>query len=256
MGPTLACPILTVFSASQYAQWAGWRTILNRLHTAKGGKACGGEPCVVDNRQQNHVWGPWMWAQGGTYAEPLMSDEQPGSWMFYEADLHTDRLSANEERFVSWNYRQLEFCPPETLPGFAFHQTDRDPTVKQKASCGLRCSNFSRVADFDFLGYRYSLLSSIGTGGLNNVINMLPARDKEEFALLPTEDLEWVSKWMQWTDDNVGLLQQTKVRCMMIRLDCVVAWWHQRGRGAKRRWMDGGGGGGGGGYIPRMVYVC
>ena len=29
--------------------------------------------------------------QGGTYAEPLMSDEQPGSWMFYEADLHTDR---------------------------------------------------------------------------------------------------------------------------------------------------------------------
>lgn len=134
---------------SQYAQWAGWRSILHRLHIADGGKACaGGTSCVVDNRQQNHVWGtalshqcfssladtlslsvalycpmhadlfavaivddatrvhrivhrikgPWMWAQGGTYAEPLMSDEQPGSWMFYEADLHTDRLSANEER--------------------------------------------------------------------------------------------------------------------------------------------------------------
>ena len=62
--------------ASQYAQWQGWRTILHRLHTAKGGKACGEVACVVDNRQQNHAWGPWMWAQGGSYAEPLMSDEQ------------------------------------------------------------------------------------------------------------------------------------------------------------------------------------
>ena len=62
-------------AASQYSQWAGWRTILQRLHTAKGGKACGGgqygagaSSCVVDNRQQNHAWGPWMWAQGGEQA--------------------------------------------------------------------------------------------------------------------------------------------------------------------------------------------
>jgi len=48
--------------------------------------------------------------------------------MFYESDLKTDRLSANEERFVAWNYRQLEFCPATVLPGFAFHQTDRDKT--------------------------------------------------------------------------------------------------------------------------------
>ena len=132
-----AGPIPTT-PASQYAQWTGWRKILSSLRTAKGGKACGGGPfgagassCVVDNRQQNHAWGPWMWTQGGTYAEPLMSDEQPGSWMFYEADLHTDRLSANEERVVAWNYRNLEFCPAEVLPGFAMHQTDRDPTVLQ-----------------------------------------------------------------------------------------------------------------------------
>ena len=121
----LACPASTSFSASQYAQWAGWRTILNRLHTAKGGKACGGESCVVDNRQQNHVWGPWMWAQGGTYAEPLQGDEQPGSWMFYEADLHTDRLSANRQRETAWSYRVDEFAPAELVPGFALHQTDR-----------------------------------------------------------------------------------------------------------------------------------
>jgi hypothetical protein len=130
-------------------------------------------------------------------AEPLMSDEQPGSWMFYEADLHTDRLSANEERAVAWNYRQLEFAPNELLPGFAFHQTDRDATAKQKAICpDARCNNVSRAADFDFLGYRYSVLSSVGTAGLNNVINMLPAKDPQEFAMFPAEDVAFVNQWM------------------------------------------------------------
>ena len=101
-----------------------------------------------------------MWAQGGTYAEPLMSDEQPGSWMFYEGDLRTDRLSANKQRSVAWAYRQQEFCPAEVLPGFAFHQTDRDVPERQKSVCpDGRCSNFSRTRDFDLLGYRYSLLS-------------------------------------------------------------------------------------------------
>lgn len=72
------------------AQWSGWRRILNQLQVPGG---CAGSQCVVDNRQQSHAWGPWMWAEGGTYAEPLQSDEQPGSWSFYESDLHTDRLS-------------------------------------------------------------------------------------------------------------------------------------------------------------------
>ena len=86
-----------------------------------------------------------MWAQGGTYAEPLMSDEQPGSWMFYEADLRTDRLSANKQRSVAWAYRQQEFCPAEALPGFAFHQTDRDVPERQKTVCpDGRCSKYSR----------------------------------------------------------------------------------------------------------------
>ena len=57
--------------ASIYAQWAGWRDILAGLRS-------GNPELVVDNRQQNHAWGPWMWA-AGSYAEPLMSDEQPGS---------------------------------------------------------------------------------------------------------------------------------------------------------------------------------
>jgi hypothetical protein len=51
----------------------------------------------------------------------------------------------------------------------------------------------------------------VGTAGLNNVINMIPAKDPQEFALFPAEDLAFVKQWMAWTDENVGLLQQTKV---------------------------------------------
>jgi hypothetical protein len=193
--------------ASEYAQWAGWRDILAQLHTKPG---CGGQRCLVDNRQANHGWGAWMWAQGGTYAEPLMSDEQPASWSFYEADLHTDRLAGNKQREVAALYR-TEFCPNEVLPGFAFHQTDRDPTTLQKASCPQgRCANHSRVRDFDLLGYRYSLLSSIGSGGLNNVLNMLPARDTEEYTKFPKADLGFVREWLAWTDKRVQLLKLTR----------------------------------------------
>ena len=192
---------------SQYAQWSGWRAILRRLQVAGG---CAGSQCVVDNRQSNHAWGAWMWSEGGTYAEPLASDEQPGSWMFYEADLKTDRLSANHQREVAYSY-QAQFCPPEQLPGFAFHQTDRDASPNARAApCadGVgRCANASRRRDFDLLGYRYSLLSAIGTGGLNNVVNMLPARDAEEFARLPKEDVGFIRRWLEWTDAHAALLR-------------------------------------------------
>jgi len=196
--------------ASEYAQWAGWRSILSQLHTKRGSKGCAGSRCVVDNRQANHGWGAWMWAQGGTYAEPLMSDEQPASWPFYEPDLHTDRLAGNKQRAIARQYR-AEYCPNDALPGFAFHQTDRDPTILQNEACSQgRCSNHSRVRDFDLLGFRYSLLSSIGSGGLNNVLNMLPARDPQEYKLFPQEDLSFVSKWLKWTDNNVELLKLTR----------------------------------------------
>ena len=74
-----------------------------------------------------------------------MSDEQPGSWMFYEADLHTDRRSANKERSVAWNYRNLELCPAEVLPGFAMHQTDRDPTELEKTRGSGATSTHARA---------------------------------------------------------------------------------------------------------------
>ena len=83
---------------SQYAQWSGWRAILAALQQPK---ACAGRQCVVDNRQANHAWGPWMWAEGGTYAEPLQSDEQPGSWMFYEAGRESDRTASSNKTLTA-----------------------------------------------------------------------------------------------------------------------------------------------------------
>ena len=188
---------------SQYTQWAGWRNILQALQTDEAGAACGGW-CHVDNRQQSHEWGPWMWALGGTYAEPLASDENPETWPFSEADLHTDRLLANRQRRVAWEYANLDFAPGEVVPGFAFHQIERRPTRQQAAVCtDGRCGNFSRRQDWDAIGFRYSLLSSIGAGGgggLNTVLNALPARDASEYNAFPEQDAAWVRLWLDWAD--------------------------------------------------------
>jgi hypothetical protein len=41
------------------------------------------------------------------------------------------------------------------------------------------------VQDFDLLGYKYSLLSTVGTAGQNLVVTMIPARDPAEFSMFP-----------------------------------------------------------------------
>ena len=91
-----------------------------------------------------------------------------------------------------------------TAPGFFSHQTDMLNTTRQRAWDSPR---FAR--DFDYFGYQYALLSSVGSAGLNNVINMLPARDPDEFASFPQDDVVFIKRWLDWTDDNIDLLQTT-----------------------------------------------
>ncbi len=67
-------------AASIYSQWYGWRRVLLLLREVLGD--AGVSDFVVDNRQSNHEWGPWMW-MAGSYAEPLQTDEQPESWPAY-----------------------------------------------------------------------------------------------------------------------------------------------------------------------------
>ena len=62
--------------------------------------------------------------------------------------------------------------------------------------------------DFDLMGYKVSLLSSIGTAGLNNVFAFVPSRDAEEWGKLPDTDKAFIRDWLAWTDDHVGRLQK------------------------------------------------
>ena len=184
--------------SSQYAQWKGWQNILIALRSNH-------PEYVIDNRQLNHEWGPWTWI-AGSYAEPIMSDEQPESFPYYVRDLHTDRVSANRVRETNYQYRNMAFCPNDAVPGFMFHQTDRRPN----ASSALEDPYYLYQRDFDHLGYQYSLLSAIATGGLNLVVCMLPAQDEEEFMKFPEQDKEFIRKWFDWTDENIQYLRQTK----------------------------------------------
>ena len=41
------------------------------------------------------------------------------------------------------------------------------------------------------------------------VFTMIPARNKEEYDLFPSEDSEFVKRWLTFTDDNVKYLRNT-----------------------------------------------
>eukprot|EP01047_Picozoa_sp_COSAG01_P052661 COSAG01_NODE_5559_length_4185_cov_2.652227_2_plen_335_part_00 len=65
------------------------------------------------------------------------------------------------------------------------------------------------VRDFDLLGYKYSLLSTIGTAGQNLVVTMIPARDMDEYSMFPESDRAFIRNWLSWTDANVDALRNT-----------------------------------------------
>jgi len=95
-------------------------------------------------------------------------------------------------------------------PGFIFHQTERTADNGSNPCFGNSEVCFdSNTRDFDLLGYKYSLLSTIGTAGLNAVVTMIPARDSTEFALFPMEDRAFIKHWLGWTDEHATYLANT-----------------------------------------------
>jgi len=178
-------------ASSKYAQWSGARRVLEGLRREAF-------DAVVDGRQQYQDFGPWTWL-GGSYPHPALTDEQPESFTAFP-DLHTDRVSADRQRFAAWTYRVERFAPPEIMPGFITHQSER---VDEK---GVMRRDRFRPRDWDVLGWKYSLLSSIGTAPFHHVVNFIPARDAGEFAALPEEDKAWFRKWLDWTDENARYL--------------------------------------------------
>jgi hypothetical protein len=178
-------------ASSKYAQWYGCRRVLESLRREAF-------DVVIDGRQQYQNFGPWTWL-AGSYPHPTLTDEQPESFKAFP-DLHTDRVSADRQRFAAWTYRVERFVPPEIMPGFITHQSERND-----AQDVMRRDRF-HAKDWDVLGWKYSLLSSIGTAPFHHVIDFIPARDPEEFAALSDEDKATFKKWLDWTDENARFL--------------------------------------------------
>jgi hypothetical protein len=195
---------LNLPGSSSYSQWWGWRRVLETLRKSEPG-------IVIDGRQTYQNFGPWSWL-AGTYPHPTGNDEQPESFTPYP-DLHFDRVSADRMRYVNYWYRNYQFAPEEIIPGYMTHQTERSMNVPSNESGGggekLVFSTF-RARDWDYLGYRYSVISSIGTGGWNNVMDMIPARDLDEAKYFSAKDKAWIRYWLDWTTKNRDYLRHTR----------------------------------------------
>jgi hypothetical protein len=166
---------------------------------------------VIDGRQAYHLYGPWGWL-AGSYPHPTYNDEQPESFRPFP-DLSFDRVSADRERYTAYFYRNHEFAPGELVPGFITHQTSRSDDTgempQKQTDRGIMLTPF-RVRDWDYLGWRYSLLSSIAVGAWNNVINYIPARDPQEFKYFPEEDKAFFRRWLEFARLNRELLRRTR----------------------------------------------
>lgn len=198
---------LNLSGSSAYAQWWGWRRVIEALRRA--------EPeIVIDGRWSYLAYGPWTWL-AGNYPHPLGGDEQPESFTPYP-DLHFDRVSADRLRYVNYWYRNYQFAPEVIVPGFAFHQTERMRNLPHSQNGNgseehVELVNTSyRARDWDQLGFQYSLLSSIATAGWNNVINMIPARDSDEARAFRIADQQWIRKWLEWAADHKEYLLRTR----------------------------------------------
>jgi hypothetical protein len=195
---------LNLPGASRYAQWFGWRRVMETLRRDI-------PDIVIDGRQAYQNYGPWSWL-AGSYPHPTSTDEQPESFVSFP-DLKIDRVSADRQRYTAYRYREYEFAPSEIMPGFITHQTPRNGDTGSMPSRKTDVDEVVlpfRQRDWDYLGWRYSLISSIATAGWNNVIDMIPARDPAEFEHFSDDDRDWFRHWIDWTDVNKEYLRKAR----------------------------------------------
>jgi len=211
--------VMTV-PARPYPQWRAWMGILKELRHRF-------PDIVMDHRQQNHLYGPW-YQMSGSYAEPLGSDENPETYGVDIPSLHTDHVAADHLRRINHVYSSLQMLPAVRVPGFMFHQSERG-----EAAGGTPCEGSNphcsplNIRDFDFLGYKYSVISNVATAGLNHVLTMIPARDMEEYSLLPKEDLKFIRDWIAWTDLHMDALRRSApIPNLPLPAVGVVDGWH------------------------------
>jgi len=196
---------MTYEGTSRYAQWWGWRRVMETLRRRI-------PDIVIDGRQAYHLYGPWSWL-AGTYPHPTFNDEQPESFVPFP-DLHFSRVSADRERYTAYHYRNYEFAPSELVPGYMTQQTSRSDETGEMPSMrtpdrGVVLKRF-RARDWDYLGWKYSVISSIAVGGWNNVIDLVPARDLAEYRAFSEADRRWWRQWIDWTAENKEYLRHTR----------------------------------------------
>ena len=189
----LRCP-----GTSTYSQWFGTRRVLEELRRRA-------PEIVIDGRQSYHGYGPWTWL-GGTYPHPTGGDEQPESFESFP-DLHFDRCSGTQQRLTSYWFRNIQFCPTELMPGFIGHQTAR-----KNAAGDVPYDTDFNVRDWDYLGWKFSLISSIATAPFAHCVDMIPARDSREFELFSknSESQQFIRGWFDWTDENAEVLRNLR----------------------------------------------
>ena len=154
---------------------------------------------VIDGRQQYQGFGVWTWL-AGSYPHPTSTDEQPESFKAFP-DLHTDRVSADRERYTAYWYRMINMAPPEVTPGFITHQTQR-----YTSTGGAPRTDF-RTRDWDLLGWKFSLFSTIGVAPFNLVMNMIPAKDISEYNALSATDKQFIKDWFDWVDAHIEYMR-------------------------------------------------
>ena len=90
------------------------------------------------------------------------------------------------------------------MPGYITHQTERSD-----AKGVMRRDRF-RTRDWDVLGWKYSLLSSIATAPFNHVLDYIPARDPDEFKAFSGEDKAFFRRWLDWTDGFAEYMRRVR----------------------------------------------
>ena len=176
-------------SHTEYSQWRGWQWVRTQLLIAL-------PHLIMDHRYASQFDGPWSWITLNGYTSPLLSDENPETYPILHPSLHTDKIAADFMRRGNSELRLDHFASMDAIPGFIGHQNERS------AHDGSLPWTGNNRRDFDLMGFPYSLLSNIATAGLNLIHTSLPARDSQEFHLLPSQFIEFWSYWLSWTDNH------------------------------------------------------
>ena len=177
-------------SNTEYSQWWGWQWIRTQLLKTL-------PYLIMDHRYASQYDGPWSWITLNGYTSPLLSDENPETYPILYPSLHTDKISADFMRQGNVELRLDHFAAMDAIPGFIGHQNERFTSTGDVPWVD------HDTRDFDLLGFPYSLLSNIATAGLNLIHTSLPARDIDEFHLLPEDLIEFWTYWLNWSNEHI-----------------------------------------------------